>query len=78
MTTLPTLKDLVKDNTVRFLYYKEKELWYSAVASPSNFIFPVPIEDTGNAQFNNVDKAIFFMRWIKKHLEYLRNASNGG
>lgn len=62
------LLDMVKDKNVKFSHYKENELWYS---TECGFMFPVPVSDTGNAEFKNEDKATFFMRWIRKHLEML-------
>lgn len=41
---------------------------------PALFDFPVPISDAGGATFLNVDKGIFFMRWIRKHVEMLTGA----
>jgi len=66
-----SIKDMVKDKKVKFLFYKEKELWYT---TECGFEFPVPIDDTGNAYFNNEDKAMLFMRWIRKHKEMLEKA----
>ena len=63
--------DMVKNKKVKFLFYKENELWY---VTECGFEFPVPISDTQGAVFNNVDKAVFFMRWIKKHLSYLHRS----
>jgi hypothetical protein len=51
---------------VKFLYYRKGELYYQC---ENGFIFPVPIDDTGDASFNSEDKAILFMRWIRKALE---------
>lgn len=62
------LLDMVKNKNVKFSHYKENELWYS---TECGFMFPVPVSDTGNAEFKNEDKATFFMRWIRKHLEML-------
>ena len=61
-----TIKEMVKDKTVTFEYYKDNELWY---CTEDGFEFPVPIEDIGNATFFATDKAILFMRYIRKHLE---------
>lgn len=61
-----SIKDMVKDKEVTFLFYKEKELWYT---TECGFEFPVPIDDTGTGAFNNKDKALLFMRWIRKHLD---------
>lgn len=60
-----TLKDMVKDKKVNFLFYREKELWYT---TECGFEFPVPIDDAGNGIFLNEDKALLFMRYIRKHL----------
>ena len=51
---------------VKFLYYRKGELYYQC---ENGFIFPVPIDDTGDASFNSEDKAILFMRWIRKSLD---------
>ena len=69
------IKDMVKDKKVKFLYYREKELWY---ITECDFAFPVPIDDVGTAYMNSEDKAILFMRWIRKHLDMLKkeNPSN--
>jgi len=57
---------MVKDKVVRFLYYRDKELWYE---TEDGFQFPVPINDTGTGTFKAEDKAILFMRWIRKRME---------
>ena len=59
------IKNMIKDKVVNFLYYKEGELWY---ATECGFKFPVPISDTGTASMNAQDKAILFMRWIRKQI----------
>ena len=66
------LLDMVKNKNVKFSHYKENELWYS---TECGFMFPVPVSDTGNAEFKNEDKATFFMRWIRKHLEMIEKES---
>lgn len=65
------LKDLVKDRNVNFEYYRDGELWY---ATGCGFKFPVPISDTGTGVFKAVDKAILYMRYIRKHLEKIQEA----
>lgn len=60
-----TLKDHVRGE-VHFTHYFDGNLWYR---TDSNFSFPVPISDIGVATFNAVDKAILFMRYIRKHME---------
>ena len=83
-----SIKDLVKDNKVRFLYYRKGELWYDVITWDSEkavsdrydcngwksiFTFPVPIDDTGDGEFNAEDRAILFMRYIRKYLENIKN-----
>lgn len=68
---MKNIKDMVKDKKVHFLYYRENELWYS---TECDFRFPVPISDVGTAYMKNEDKAIFYMRWIRKHIEYIENS----
>ena len=65
------IKDIVKDNTVRFLRYR-KGFAYYAVRVPTedaSFSFPVPLDDIGDATLEAEDKAILFMRYIRKALE---------
>jgi len=64
-----TIKNLIKNRTVLFEYYREEKLWY--IVEGTKFIFPVPISDIGMATFNRTDKAIMFMRYIRKHYELL-------
>jgi hypothetical protein len=57
---------MVKDGKkVRFVHYRNNELWYS---TECGFLFPVPTFDIGEATFLAEDKAILFMRYIKKHI----------
>ncbi len=55
---------MVKNKNVRFSFYREKRLF---CRTEDNFEFPVPID--GNATFLAEDKAILFMRWIRKHID---------
>ncbi len=64
------LKEMIK-NEVHFLHYQENNLWYE---TECGFKFPVPISDTGTAYFNNKDKGMFFMRWIRQHLKFIENS----
>jgi len=63
------IKDLVgAGKTVRFQHYQSGELWY---VTDCGFEFPVPISDCGDGLFANTDKAILFMRYIRKHLAFI-------
>lgn len=66
------IKAMVSDGKkVRFQYYKQNQLWY---VTETGFEFPVPIEDAGDASFLAEDKAMLFMRYIRKHIAYLSEA----
>lgn len=60
-----SIKELIKGR-VNFQYFRKGNLYYQ---TESGFLFPVPVEDTGDATFSKEDKASFFMRWIRKELE---------
>lgn len=67
-----SIKDMVKDGKkVHFSFYREGELWYK---TECGFNFSVPIADVGGAAMLNEDKAILFMRWIRKHMDMLEDA----
>ena len=65
------LKDMVSNNkSVTFVRYQSSELWY---VTDCGFKFPVPVSDAGAATFLNKDKALLFMRWIRKHIESINS-----
>ena len=67
-----SLKKLVTDTRVKFIYYYDSELWYEVVGK--DFKFPVPIKDVGTATFLDEDKGILFMRYIRKHIKNLESS----
>jgi hypothetical protein len=67
---MTTLKDRVR-GTVTFTHYFDGSLWYK---TEDGFSFPVPVSDIGTATFLASDKAMLFMRYIRKHMELLANA----
>jgi hypothetical protein len=69
---MASIKDMVKDNKkVQFTFYRDRQLFYQ---TECGFEFPVPIEDIGNATFLAEDKAILFMRYIRKHPKTIEDA----
>ena len=65
------IKDIVKDNHVRFVRYRQGVMYY-CVAVPGvsdEHMFPVPVSDVGDATLEAQEKAIMFMRYIRKALE---------
>lgn len=68
-----TLKEMVSGNkVVNFEFYRKGELWYT---TECGFIFPVPVDDTGEAAFKKQDKAMMFMRWISKQIKAVEKES---
>ena len=68
MKTLPSIKEIVKNNKVYFSHYRASYLYYNVKVDGKIYLFPVPIEDIGDATFQAEDKAMLFMRYIKKAL----------
>lgn len=69
---MKSIKDMVTgEKQVTFTRYREGELWYVA---DDGFEFPVPVADIGNATFLARDKALLFMRYIRKHMQMLEQA----
>ena len=68
-----TLKEMIVNNQqVRFSFYRDGQLWYE---TECGFRFPVPIEDAGTATFLAEDRAILFMRYIRKQMRVVEDAS---
>ena len=65
------IKDIVKDNTVRFLRYRKGVAYYTVRVPSENarYAFPVPLDDIGDATLEAEDKAILFMRYIRQAIE---------
>jgi len=83
------IKEVVRPGRmVVFAYYRDGALWYSTEevtlpdgSTQGNLTFPVPISDIGNATFLAADKAMLFMRYIRKHVDAIdasRAAQNSG
>jgi len=66
-----SIKSMVKDKVVRFKYYRDGELFYE---TECGFVFPVPVSDTGHATFLAEDKALLFMRYIRRQLAKVAEA----
>lgn len=61
------VKDMVKDGKkVFFVHFNHGQLWYK---TECGFHFPVDVSDTGDAKFLAEDKAIMFMRYIRKGID---------
>ena len=65
------IKEIVKDNKVLFAKYRQGYAYYT-VRVPSegiDYMFPVPLSDIGDATLHATDKALVFMRYVRKALE---------
>lgn len=72
-TSLPqrSIKDMLSgDKVVRFTHYVKGELWY---ATECGFPFPVPISDIGDVTFPATDRAMLYMRYVRKEIEHLQS-----
>ena len=66
------LKEMIVNNQkVRFSFYRDGQLWYE---TECGFRFPVPIAEAGTATFLAEDRAILFMRYIRKYIAALEQA----
>ncbi len=71
------LVDLIRDQKkVYFSYYRDKEFWYR---HQDGLLFPVALSEVDNpaarATLLAEDKAIYFMRWMKKYIEASKTES---
>ncbi len=67
-----SLKEMVINNQkVAFRFYRDGQLWY---ATECGFEFPVPVSEAGTATFLAEDRAILFMRYIRKYMEFLKKS----
>jgi hypothetical protein len=60
-----TILDRVKGKVATFSFYQDGNLWYEV----DGYEFPVPVEDAKGGVFNQEEKAIHLMRWIRIHME---------
>jgi hypothetical protein len=66
-----TILDRVKNKVVKFVRFQHNELWY---VCEDGFEFPIDVLETGAAEFKAEDNALYFMRWIRKHMELIEAA----
>lgn len=67
-----SLIDIVKDKKVKFTFCRPGYLYY---ITECGIEFPVPWDDISHgATFMAEDKAILYMRWIRKHLDEVQDS----
>lgn len=67
--TIPTLKSLIKDQRVTFDFYRDQTFYYICTDGENKYRFSVPLNDIGSGCLMNNDKAVMFMRYIRKSIE---------
>ena len=66
------IKDVIKDNFVKFSHACEGVLYYKVDVDGKTYEFPVDMnnkQDVGNGVFLKEDKAIYFLRWIRRSID---------
>jgi len=64
-----SIKNIVKDRMVHFVYYRQKTLYYKVDLDGEWYMFPVPIDDLMEASCNVTERAITLMRYIRKAID---------
>lgn len=62
------LKQIVKDNSATFSFYRTGNMFYNVTVDGIIYMFPVSLEDIGGASLFAYEKAITLMRYIRKAL----------
>ena len=65
---IPSILELIKDNKVYFQKFRAGVFYYSLSHTDKIYTFPVPLSDIGDATMLGSDKAIMFMRYIRKSI----------
>lgn len=63
------LTDIVKNNKVHFDSYRAGFFYYTVTVKENTYRFPIETNDIGQATLLKEDKAIIFMRWIRKAID---------
>ena len=66
---LPSIKEIIKDNVVKFSHLRAQVAYYNVKVLDKTYVFPVPLEDIGVSTLLAQDKAITFMRWIRRSID---------
>lgn len=66
------VKDIVKGTTAKLAYCSGGKLYYQVDTEDSRYTFPIDVtdlEEVGDAVFQLEDKAMLFMRYIRKAIK---------
>ena len=74
--TAADIKGMVEGGKlVNFTHFQGGQLWYS---TECGFEFPVALEEVGEASYPAQDKALLFMRFIRKHIQMIQASLGEG
>lgn len=63
------IKSVVQGNFVYFDSFRQGIFYYNVSVDGFYFQFTIPVDDIGTATMLHKDKAITFMRWIRKAID---------
>ena len=63
------IKDIIKNNKVYFLFYRQTVMYYGVDVDDKKLMFPVPLSDVMDATLFAEEKAITYMRYIRKAID---------
>ena len=64
--TSPEIKHVVRSNTVRFMRLRRGTAFYAVTTPSGTYEFPVDVADIGDATLLAEDRALLFMRYIRR------------
>jgi hypothetical protein len=69
MTTALKITNIVRNNNpAYFSFYRAGHVYYTVEVDGQKYVFPIALEDVGNASLFATMKAITLMRWIRKSI----------
>ena len=70
---MKTLVEYVKQQTIKFAYIRNSELWY---ACEDGFMFPVPVKDLDGAELKHTENGRTLMKWIRSYHKEMVDLDN--
>ena len=64
-----SLTQIIKDNYVHFDSYRAGIFYYTVNVEDNNYRFAIDQMDIGDATMLKSDKAILYMRWIRRAID---------
>jgi len=69
MKTALKMTNIVRNNNpAHFSFYRAGHVYYAVEVDGQKYVFPLALEDVGNASLFATMKAITLMRWIRKSI----------